>query len=237
MKCPHCGAQIKEDVRFCTSCGGRTDGVTSAGGVKVTTRPDMPVAQHDVQSRFNHDKYLYSQPMLRVRDMYYVSDENGNELFYVHRLIFALKRHISIFTDRQRKEELMKIMQDTVFMILYKRFTLVDSSGQVLGRFRRNNLISILRRTWEMLSPDGKVLGQVIEDSWFKALFRRFGPLGEFFKTDFIFILGGREVGKFIRKWTIRDNYVLDLTGDPDKGVDRRMAVAMGVLLDTEEGR
>jgi hypothetical protein len=54
----------------------------------------------------------------------------------------------------------------------------------------------------------------------------------------FIFCLpGGQVVGEFNRKFTLLDRYVLDLTRDSARALDRRVAVAMGVMLDTGERR
>jgi hypothetical protein len=39
------------------------------------------------------------------------------------------------------------------------------------------------------------------------------------------------------RKLAIRDHYVLDLGEDPQRQLDRRIAIAAGVLLDTGEKR
>jgi hypothetical protein len=44
-------------------------------------------------------------------------------------------------------------------------------------------------------------------------------------------------VGEFNRKFTILDRYVLDLSRDSARALDRRVAVAMGVMLDTGERR
>ncbi|WP_279384179.1 hypothetical protein [Geotalea toluenoxydans] len=41
----------------------------------------------------------------------------------------------------------------------------------------------------------------------------------------------------FNRSFTILDRYVLDMTQDNGQRIDRRLALAMGVLLDTGERR
>jgi hypothetical protein len=48
---------------------------------------------------------------------------------------------------------------------------------------------------------------------------------------------GVTELGEFKRKLTILDRYVLDLGADRARTLDRRIAVAMGVMLDTGERR
>ena len=39
------------------------------------------------------------------------------------------------------------------------------------------------------------------------------------------------------RKFKLRDQYVLDLTGDTDRRVDRRIAVALAIALDALQNR
>jgi hypothetical protein len=44
-------------------------------------------------------------------------------------------------------------------------------------------------------------------------------------------------IGRIDRKFQLRDRYVLDLTGDPEKRIDRRLAIALAVGLDTLQNR
>ena len=46
-----------------------------------------------------------------------------------------------------------------------------------------------------------------------------------------------QQVGTFNRKLSFGDKYKLDLTADPDRRLDRRIALATGILLDTGEAR
>ena len=94
----------------------------------------------------------------------------------------------------------------------------------------------MLRRTWVIRDAAGQEIAQAREDSWAKALFRRF--LSDLMRTDFeILLADGSRIGVLHRKFTIADKYVLDLTGDPLRRLDRRIAVGLAILLDTAEGR
>jgi hypothetical protein len=78
------------------------------------------------------------------------------------------------------------------------------------------------------------------EDSIILSLLRRLlGPLFGFLRTNFIIQAQGSEdvLGEFKRKFTILDRYVLDMSADPQRTVDRRVALALGVMLDTGERR
>ena len=72
------------------------------------------------------------------------------------------------------------------------------------------------------------------------SLLRRLiGPLFGLLRTNFIFLPAGSEdvIGEFKRKFTILDRYVLDMSADPQRLMDRRIALALGLMLDTGERR
>jgi hypothetical protein len=47
----------------------------------------------------------------------------------------------------------------------------------------------------------------------------------------------GREVGELRRPIGLRDRYILRLTGDHDRRIDRRLAVALAIALDALQSR
>ena len=86
----------------------------------------------------------------------------------------------------------------------------------------------------------GRPLCMVREDSIILSLLRRIPiPIFQLMRTNFVFLKFGsdRELGEFRRKRTILDRYVLDMKSDPTRILDRRLAVAMAVMLDTGERR
>jgi hypothetical protein len=50
-------------------------------------------------------------------------------------------------------------------------------------------------------------------------------------------LVDGRPVGGLDRKFQLRDRYVLDLSGDHERKLDRRAAIALAVGLDTLQNR
>ena len=49
--------------------------------------------------------------------------------------------------------------------------------------------------------------------------------------------MDGRVVGSLNRKFQLRDRYVLDLAGDPEHKLDRRLAIALAIGLDALQNR
>ena len=202
----------------------------------MTTTPPSPTGPGQ-DPKFARDKFLVHQKVLSISSKYYVFDENEQPLFFVERPAFKLRAHIEIFDDDTKAAKRLRLRQDRIIAI-NQVFTLLTPDDQVICTFERQGLLSMLRRTWHIRGPDGQEIAQAREDSWGKAIFRRIGPFGEFMRTNFdIELLDGTKVGAFNRQLTLTDKYVLDLTDDPGRRLDRRIAVGLAILLDTAEGR
>jgi len=138
---------------------------------------------------------------------------------------------------------LVRVRQDRDFQPIIATFTIEDHDGKLLARLRKNYLGNLLRRTWTCRAPDGDILCTVVEDHVVLALVRRLlGPLLGILCRNYLFLgADGRVVGRFNRRFTLLDRYLLDMTPDLDETIDRRNAVALGVMLgvmlDTGERR
>jgi uncharacterized protein YxjI len=123
---------------------------------------------------------------------------------------------------------------------VYATYTVRDAGGTEIARLRKNFLFNFFRRKWEVLTPSGTPQWVAREDSIILSLLRRFlGPMLGLLRTNFVFQRAGgdRVIGEFKRKLTILDRYVLDLRPDGARAFDRRVALALGVMLDTGERR
>lgn len=201
---------------------------------------------------FDRDKFFINQKRFSIKEKYYVFDEEGNQIFFVARDFrwFGLgRRNIGIFENDSQTEPLLSITQDHYFEIFNRNYTVIDQGGNPIAKLSRNNLRSLLRRSWNIAGADGTAIGRAREDSAFMAAVRRIvdlipylGLIGGIFKTDFHLLApdgagGEQKIGSFNRKITFFDKYVLDLTEDPERRLDRRVALALGILLDTAEKR
>ncbi|HBA59339.1 MAG TPA: hypothetical protein DCZ92_00670 [Elusimicrobia bacterium] len=165
----------------------------------------------------------------------------ASSVFVIAVVAMALskKRHISIYRDDSKGEPLLQVLQDFKIQILTSSFTIADPEGNPIATIYKKYLHNILRKRWYCVAPDGNPLFVVKEDSMILSILRRF--LGSFFgllRTDFIFFDADENVlGEFNRRMTLLDRYVLDMSADSLRKVDRRVALATGVLLDTGEKR
>jgi uncharacterized protein YxjI len=148
-------------------------------------------------------------------------------------------RHVTVYRNESRGETLLRALQDQRFAVLTRSYTVVTVSGEILARLRKRYVHNVIRKRWYVETPTGQVVALAIEESIVLSLLRR--VLGSFFgllRTNFVFThTDGTVLGEFNRKFTILDRYVLDLSDDPQRYLDRRIALALGIMLDTGEGR
>ncbi len=159
-------------------------------------------------------------------------------LFLVVATIMPL-RHITFYCDDSKRVRLLEVLQDSKYQFIRLTFTVRDPQGRVLARLKKNILSDIFRRRWKCDEPSGRPLCEAKEDSIILSMLRRL--LGNFYgllRTNFIITRpSGELLGEFNRKFTILDRYVLDLKSDRRRTLDRRLALALGVMLDTGERR
>ncbi len=155
-------------------------------------------------------------------------------------IALSVKRHVTFYRDESKREKLLSILQDKKFQPITMTYTVRDARGRPIAKFGKNWLFNFFRKRWYVWGPGGGVLFLAKEDSIILSLLRRFlGPLYGLLRTNFIFLPAGTDdvIGEFKRKFTILDRYVLDMTSDPQRLMDRRIALALGVMLDTGERR
>ena len=147
----------------------------------------------------------------------------------------SAKRHVTFYRDASRSARLLEVLQEEKLTFLVQHFAVRDPEGRPLARLTKNSLWDFIQKRWQCDAPDGRPLCVAREEFWHALLTR---TLGKLFPMNFNFYDGnGALVGSFNRKFTLLDRYVLDLTGDPGRSLDRRIALALGVMLDTGERR
>jgi hypothetical protein len=155
-------------------------------------------------------------------------------------IMLEQKRHVEFYSSEAKTRKVLRVIQDTKVQLMTATYSVTDGKGSLIGTFRKNHLRDIFRKQWECRDSQGRLLFIAREDSVLKSLLRRlFGPLLGLLRLNFIFCdpESGVVVGGFNRSFTILDRYVLDLSQDLGRQLDRRLALAMAVMLDTGERR
>jgi len=161
-------------------------------------------------------------------------------MFLVLSMSLRPRRHVTIYRDDSRGEVLLRVIQGQRVAFLTRTYTVTTATGERLAVLRKTYLHNVVRKRWYVQGPGGEPLAMAIEDSIVLSLLRRvLGPFFGFLRTNFVLVRGRDDeiFGEFNRKFTLLDRYVLDLSADTARAFDRRVAVALGVMLDTGERR
>jgi uncharacterized protein YxjI len=197
--------------------------------------------------RFAHDAYFVDQLIRPIANLYRIStlgadgSSPGQPLAFVRQKKLAIKEDIRFFADETEAEELFRIKARAVFEVR-GRFDITTPEGERIGLLEKVFGISLLRSTWRIYDANEQQVALVQEKSMPVAILRRaidLVPYGELIPIVFQFtiLMDGREVGELRRPIGLRDRYILKLSGDPDRRIDRRVAVALAIALDALQSR
>ena len=197
--------------------------------------------------RFAHDAYFVDQLIRPIANLYRISTlgpdgaSPGEPLAFIRQKKLAIKEDIRFFADETEAEELFRIKARAVFEVR-GRFDLMTPEGERIGLLEKVFGISLLRSTWRIYDANEQQVALAKEKSMATAILRRgidLVPYGELVPILFQFtiLMDGREVGELRRPIGLRDRYILKLGGDPDRRIDRRVAVALAIALDALQSR
>jgi uncharacterized protein YxjI len=170
-----------------------------------------------MDERFGADGYVIEQLIRPLVNLYRISSvipgaSEGQPVAFVRQKRMAIKEDIRFFEDENETRELFRIKARRAIDI-GGRYDVTDPGGEREAELavaeEKSILVAILRRLQDML------------------------PL----PYHFTILRGGREVGRVTRHFSFRDRYTLDLVGDEDRAIDRRLGVALAVALDTLQDR
>ena len=163
----------------------------------------------------------------------------GFATFVVVMMSVRPRRHVTVYRDDSCREIVLRILQDQRIAFTVRTYTITTPDGTTLARLRKNYFYNLVRKRWDIETPDGALIAYAVEESIILSLLRRvIGPFFGLLRTNFVFERADGEVlGEFNRKFTLFDRYVLDLSEDQDRTLDRRFALATGIMLDTGERR
>jgi hypothetical protein len=168
----------------------------------------------------------------------------GQPLAFVQQKRLKIREQIDFYTDESKTYPLMRLQARKVFEFRGMTDVLIPT-GEVIGTFKKNFGKSLLRSSWTILAPNGQPIVTAQESNMFIAVLRRVwgaipyvGDIPFFIPFHFdIAYPDGRPIGRYRRIAAFRDRYVLDLSGDPQRWFDRRLALAFTVALDALQDR
>jgi hypothetical protein len=204
---------------------------------------------------FAHDSFLIEQKLAPVANLYRVypsapdGSGQGRLIAFARQKRLAMKEQITFFSDDQEHEEILRIRARKRIDI-GGRYDVLAADGTTAGVLERRTRRSFVKTQWAILQGDDEhEVAWAEERSLGVALARRaktvllLVPFADMVVAlipipyHFVIRSGATEVGGLRRIYGFRDKYVLDLSGDPERTIDRRAAVALGIALDALQSR
>ncbi len=219
------------------------------GGRSVSTlgrmRCGYPPRVH--ASRFDHDRFLIDQLIRPMVNLYTASTlapdgkSAGEVVAFARQRRMALKEDLRFFADDSESEELFRLKARRV-VELGGRYDVTHPTGERIGVLEKRFKQSLIRSTWSILDASEDEIAWARERSAHIAIVRRIKdliPYGEMVPIPyhFTFLRGEREIGELTRVLGVRDKYILDLSADAERALDRRLAIALSVGLDAFQAR
>jgi uncharacterized protein YxjI len=198
---------------------------------------------------FSHDAYLVDQLVRPIANLYRVTPiaagtPVGSPVAFIRQKKLAIKEDIRFFADETESQELFRLKARSMLDIGGARYDVVASDGSPIGRLEHVFGKSLLRSTWRIVGADESEAAIAREKSAFLGIARRvvdFVPyVGGYVPIpyDFVIAHGEQELGRFTRQFmSVRDRYTLDLSGDTDNVLDRRLGIALAIALDALQNR
>jgi uncharacterized protein YxjI len=186
------------------------------------------------------DRFTIDQLIRPMVNLYRIS-AGPSPIAFVRQKRMAIKEDIRFFADENEARELWRIKARSL-MEFGGRYDVTTPEGEKIGVLGKVFGKSLLRSTWSIMDADEQELAVAKERSVPVAILRRVidaVPYGDFVPIPFHFTIDAaeRHIGDLNRRFGIRDTYDLDVAGDVERRIDRRLAVSLGIALDALQSR
>jgi uncharacterized protein YxjI len=198
-----------------------------------------------------HDRFFLSQRIRPMVNQYEVSTlgpdgkSAGEPVCFVEQKRMKLKEDLRAFADDSKTTEVFRIKAQKVWDPR-ATYDVADPQGQMIGKLLKAFGASLLRSTWRIQDTAGEQIAWARERSLIVALFRRtiglvpyIGDFADWLPIPYHFdcFVGDERIGGLERILGVRDRYRLDLSGDAERAIDRRVVLALAVGMDALQAR
>ena len=188
----------------------------------------------------SEDRFVIDQLIKPMVNLYRIS-AGPTPVAFVRQKRMAIKEDLRFYADENESRELWRIKARSL-MEISSRYDVTTPEGEKIGVLGKVFGKSLFRSTWSVMDANEEELAVAKERSVSIALFRRVidaVPYGDFVPVPFHFTIdaGERHIGDLNRRLGFRDTYDLDVSGDVERTIDRRLAVSLGIALDALQSR
>ena len=201
---------------------------TLAAVGKACAQPQISAAM------WKQDHFFARKTQFSWSPRLYFFDEQGKTLAFVRNTLLSGTHNIRVFTDPTLSFELLSIKAVSHGDDL--RFDVTDPMNhQHVGVIKQLPRARFQRRYWTLTDAGGDEVGGIAEDSLLLAGMRRL--FAELLPQSYTFMASDRELGKATHAGIMFSQEMeIDLAGDADKRLDRRLVTAAIVILMAASG-
>ena len=193
--------------------------------------------------RFAHERYKLRRSVFVVfGGEFKISDGTGVPVLYSLQKAFKLKEDIRIYGDETATAEVLTIRARSI-VDFSAAYDVVDATtGEHVGIIKRRGWKSMVRDAWVIHDADDRPVATAIEDAVWRAVLRRivgiFSYLPALLPQRYHVDVDGQTVA------TMHQNFNpfvyklnIDFSLDTGRVLDRRLGLALAVLLAAIEGK
>lgn len=186
---------------------------------------------------FQSDHFLLKRQVFALTGKFRLYNPQGELVMYSQQKMFKLREDIRIYSDEMKTRELLYI-QARQILDFAAAYDVIDSqTGMKVGVLRRKGFKSIVQDEWQVLDTADQQIGILHEDSLALAMLRRL-LLGTLLPQNYDLLLGDIRVADLRQRFNLfRYELDIDCSMDTSRRLDRRLAIASGILLATIEGK
>jgi len=194
--------------------------------------PTSPIDPRFLQSHY----HLKRQVFKLVGSNFWVHDQGGNVVMFVHQKGFKLKEDLRVYDDEKKTTELLRIHARKI-MDFSAAYDVIDArTEQRVGVLRRKGWRSIARDEWQVCDANEIEVATLIEDQLLLALVRRF--LTNLIPQNYDLLVGGQRAVDYKQNFNpLTYHLKIDFTPGFVSPVDPRTALAAAFLVAAIEGR
>lgn len=186
---------------------------------------------------FNYPSYTLQRKFFSFANQFRIFNPEGELVMFSKQKMFKLREDIRIYEDESKTRELLLIDARQV-LDFAAAYDVVDAvSGTMVGTLRRKGFSSLVRDRWQVLDPDGSLLGEIEEDSLGLAILRRV-LLGSLLPQTYSVLINHQPAAVFQQKFNLL-RYVMEINFPhlSSSALDPRLGLAAAVLLAAIEGK
>lgn len=191
--------------------------------------------------RFGHQKYHITRKLLQAfGGTFYLYDAQENLVLWASQKAFKLKEDFRIYSDENKSQELLRVAARSIldFSAAYDVYD--SATNQKLGAFKRQGLkSSFVQDTWTIMDAHDREIGTCQEDSALMGVIRRFVEYASLLMPQrYDVTVNGQPVATFQQgRNPFASRMDIDFSSDTSGTFDRRVALALAMLLEAIEGK